>query len=299
MPWPIGGKWHNLCWAVSPIIMMSHPMGNSQWVTWLCFFARKSHQSCLIPWPTGCSEWHCFVSLSDSLINHVSSHDPQGVSDIAFFLCQAVSSMSHPVTNRQWVTVTPFYFFARQSHGSCLIQLEWCIGCEWECFISLVGSLLNHVSSNNQQGVGDISLPGSLINHLLSHNQQVVSDTTLFLCQTVLSIMSHPTCQGVSDTALFLCLINHVIPQPTGSEWYCSISLPATSPPNSKQIVSLMKSSSKQFHWLSICDQQSVSDILSSPVTFHITNRLWVRMHLFHHKISPTIIPWPWPSASG
>ena len=64
-----------LCQAVSSI--MSHPMTNRKWVTLLYFFARQSHQSCLIPWPTG-SELYCFISL-----------------------CQAVSSiMSHPLLNR-------------------------------------------------------------------------------------------------------------------------------------------------------------------------------------------------------
>ena len=91
IPWPTGGEWHCLflCHAVSWI--MSHPMTNREWVTLLYFFARQSHQSCLISWPTVC-EWHqCFISLPGSLINHVSSHDQQDVSDTALFLCQAGS----------------------------------------------------------------------------------------------------------------------------------------------------------------------------------------------------------------
>ena len=184
-------------------------MANSMWViVFYSFAARQSHQWCLMPWPTG-SEWHCFISLPGSLINDVSSHDKQQVSDAALFLCQAISSclvpwptvggwqhssftgghiISHPTTNRKWVVqvismpgnmfclmtnsgwVTVLYVFAaRQSHQSCLIP--WSTGSEWYCFISLPGSLLNHVSS---------------------HDQQPVSNTASFLCQAVSLIMSHP-----------------------------------------------------------------------------------------------------------
>ena len=126
-----------LCQSVSSIV--SHPMTNRVWVTVLYLLTRQSHQSCLIPWPTE-SEWHCFMSLPSSLINHFSSHDQQKVSDTALCLCQAASSiMSH----REWVTPV-LYVFARQSHQSCLIESEW------HCFISLPGSLINHVSSHDQ-----------------------------------------------------------------------------------------------------------------------------------------------------
>ena len=163
----------------------SHPMTNSMWVTLLYFFARQSHQSCLIG-----SEWHCSMTLPGSLINHISSHDQQYVSDTALSPCQADSSISLPMINREWVTtlflcqtvssimshsmtnslwVALLYFLARQSNQSCLIL--WPTGSEWHCFISL---------------------PGSLISHVSSHDQQFVSDTSLFLCKAVSSIMSHP-----------------------------------------------------------------------------------------------------------
>ena len=102
IPWPTGSEWHNLipvprslinhisfhdhqkvgytdlflCQAVSSIMSDdSYPMTNSMWVTRLLYlFARQSHQSCLIPWPTVC-EWHQFIWLPNSLINPVSSHD--------------------------------------------------------------------------------------------------------------------------------------------------------------------------------------------------------------------------------
>ena len=88
---------------------MSHPMTNSMWVTTYVLFLCQSHQSCLIPWSTGC-EWHCFISLPGGLINHVSFHDQQFVSDTTWFLCQAVSSiMSHPMTIEQQVSGTTLF----------------------------------------------------------------------------------------------------------------------------------------------------------------------------------------------
>ena len=119
-------------WQAVSLITVFH-MTNSMWVniTALFLWLAVSHQSSLIPWPTG-SEWHCLISLPVSLINNVSSHDKQRVSDTALFLCQAVSSiMFHLMTNRQWVTL--LYFFTRQSH-------------------------INHISSHDQQGVSDTAL---------------------------------------------------------------------------------------------------------------------------------------------
>ena len=227
---------------------MSHPMTNRQWVTLLYFFARQSHQSCLIPWPTG-SEWHCFISLPGSLINYDSFHDQQYVSDTALFLCQAVSSiMTHPMTNREWVTL--LYFFARQSHQSWLIP--WPTVCEWHCCISLQGSLINHVSS---------------------HDQKDVSDTALHLCQAVSSIMSHPMTnrewatvlflsqavksshcqQSVSDFALFLSqAVSPIMPHPMTSSW------------TNKWVTSAS------------CLSQAIWLIMSHPMT----NREWVTLSL-------------------
>ena len=91
---------------------MSHPLTNRQWVTLLNFFARLSHQSSLIPWQTA-SEWQHFIPLpGSSLINHVSSHDQQAVSDTALFLCQVISEsiMSCHMINSEWATL--LYFFA-------------------------------------------------------------------------------------------------------------------------------------------------------------------------------------------
>ena len=222
-------------------------MTNRMWVRLLYFFARHSHQSCLIPWPTA-SEWDCFTSLPGTLINHVSSHDQQDVSEIALFLCQALSSiMSHPMTNREWVRL--LYVFARHSHQSCLIP--WPTVCEWHCFISLPGTLINHVSFYDQQGV---------------------SDTALLLCQALSSIMSHPMTNRKWVTLLyFFARHSHqscLIPWPTGSEWHCFNSLPGT-----------------LINHVSFHDQQAVSDTalflcqaFSSIMSHPMTNRQWVTL---------------------
>ena len=144
-----------LCQRLSSI--MSHLMTNSMWVRLLYLFARQSHQSCLIPQPIA-SEWDCLIYLPDSLINHVSSHGQQYVSETPLFIGQTLSSiMSYPMTNSKWVRL--LYLFARHSHQSCFIS--WQTGSEWGCFISLPG----------------------LINHASTHDQQGVSETALFLCQ--------------------------------------------------------------------------------------------------------------------
>ena len=156
-----------LCPAFSSIML--HHMANSLWATLLHFFARQSHQSCYIPWPTAC-KWHCFICLQGILINHISLwHDDQRVSDTASFVCQVISSiMLHPMTNSLWVTW--LHLFAWHSHQPCLIPwptgcewvsfvsrqwshqsccISWPTACEWHCFICLPGILINYVASHD------------------------------------------------------------------------------------------------------------------------------------------------------
>ena len=245
--------------AVSSI--MSHSMTIREWVpTLLYFFAslRQSHQSSLIPLPTG-SEWHCFISLPGSLINPMTnrqwvtllymyffarqshqSYDQQKVSGTTLFLCQAVSSiMSHPMGD-QHVSANTAKLFLCQTVSPLIPSPTVC---EWYCFISLPGSLINLWPTASEWHCL-ISLPGNLINPMTnrqwvtllyfiawhphwSHDQQKVSNTTLFLCQAVSSVA---------------CLI----PWPTVCEWHCSVSLPGC----------LIN----RISWLSSHDQQAVSD---------------------------------------
>ena len=76
------------CSLPGSLINLNVSCHNQQSVNYTSLFLCQSHQSCLIPWPSGC-EWHCCMCLS-SLISHVSSHDKQFVSDTAFFVCHAV-----------------------------------------------------------------------------------------------------------------------------------------------------------------------------------------------------------------
>ena len=169
-------------------------------------------------------------------------------------VCQVVSSiMSHPMTNRKWVTL--LYFFMIQSHQSCLIP--WPIVCEFEH--SLPGSLINHVPSHDQQNVSDTaalllcqavssimshpmtnrmwvptSFPGSLINHV-SSDQQFVSDTTLLLlCQAVSSISSYYQ-QGVSDitSLLFQAVSSITLSHPMTNSMWVALRLLGISSPSS------------------------------------------------------------------
>ena len=157
-------------------------MTNSLWVISLYVFARQSHRSCLIQWPTG-SEWNGFISFLCSLINHVSSHDQQQVSDTGPFASLSGSLINHVSShNSLWVTLV--YFFA--THQSWFIPCP--IASEWPCFIS------------------------SLINHVSSHDQQFVSNIALCLCQVASSAMS---LQMVCGAAYFLCLPVHYPMTPT------------------------------------------------------------------------------------
>ena len=174
-------------------------MTNSQWVTLHYLFARESHQSSFISWPT-VGEWHNFISLPGHIIYHVSL----------------------PITNSWWVTQTMLYFFARQSHQSHHILWP---NSEWVDTALFLCQAVSSIISHDQQRVSElsgcfISLPSSLINHgVSSYDEQLVSaNTTLFLCQAVSSIMIHVSShdeQYVSDTALFLCqAVSSIMPHP-------------------------------------------------------------------------------------
>ena len=111
--WPPGCKWH-CCLIFLPDCLINHFSSHDQQDVRHYFISLPSHQLCLIPWLTGC-EWDC---LPDQFINHVSFYDWQGVSDTALSFVAVSSIMFHPMTNRGWVTL--LYFFASQSHQSCV-----------------------------------------------------------------------------------------------------------------------------------------------------------------------------------
>ena len=285
--------------------IMSHPIPNSLWATLLYFFARHSHQSYLIPWPT-VSECHCFISLPGRLINHVILWST--ASEWHYFVSFTGSDVSSH--GQQQVSDTAL-FLSRQSHKSCLVP--WPTVCEWHCCMSLPGSsIMSHPMTNREsveflyffcKGVSSIishpmtnsewvaplyffarwshqaclipwptgsEWPGSLINHVLSHNQQYVSDTALFLCQAVITL----------------------IPWPTGCEWHCFIHLPDSlinhvSSMTNRKWVTLFYFFARQSHQLSI---------MSHP---GMINSKWVVLLHFFTRQSHQSCLIPWPTASG
>ena len=150
-------------------------------------------------------------------------------------LCQAVSSCLTASHYPQYVCDNALFLF--QAFSSIVSQfsiLAWPTACEsWHCCISLLGSLINHVSFHNQQyvsGTASVFLcqaVSSIMSCPITNRKWV---TVLnYFCQAVSSITSHPITNSMWVTLLYFfarqscqpCLI----PQLTGSEWHCFISL--------------------------------------------------------------------------
>ena len=216
---------------------MSHPMTNREWVTLL----------------------YC------GLINHVSSHDQQEVSNTALL----------------------------QSHQSFLIP--WPTVCEWHCF------LINHVLSHDQQPVSDAACKCSLITHAISSHDHSLW-VTLLDCSLITHVSYHDE-QPVSDTAWFWCqaISSMLITWPTGSsEWQCSLAttLPShTWPIDCKSCEGFYHAISLHLIWWATGDgewyaifashfpshdQQKVSDSAFVFLLSHfmITNSKWVMHYL-------------------
>ena len=225
-------------------------MTTRKWVTLIYFFARQFHQLCLmtlIPWPTACEWQGCFIYLPGSLINHVSSHDQQCVSDTSLFGCQTVSSIqSHPMTNSMWMAL--LYFFPTQAVWP-IMSIQWQIGSEWQCFISLPGSLMTHQLAFLIPWPTGCEWHWQWLIYFFARqyhqsclipmtNTEWVTLWYLFARHLINPVSSHDQ-QDVSETALFK---SHLIP------W-----------PNSKWMTLLF-----------IC--QAVSLIMSHPMT----NSMWV-----------------------
>ena len=228
--WPTESEWHSfklfLCLAV-----LSQPCDQQEVSAGALFLWQVVSSIILITWPTVC-EWHLFDSLSGSLINlNVSSHDQQRVSDTALFLYQVVSwimsnrewvtllylsaKQSHESclipcpTESEWHCFISLPGSLTDYHVLSMTNSWWVI----LYFFAMLCCLIPCQLLNSMWVTLHNYLPGSLINHVSSHDQQSVS--TLFLCQAVSSIMSHVTHdqQAVSSTALFLqphqsCLIH-------------------------------------------------------------------------------------------
>ena len=196
----------------------------------------------------------------------ISSHDQQGVSDVAFV------------------------FFTMQSHYT-----PWPIGCGWQCIFFTMQS--HDVSSHEQQVVRHFfSLPCSLI--CISsddHWQQVSDHAFVFLTMQSHSISFYCDQQPVSDTESFS-LPCHLIafhPTVTKSMWVtlhllfslpCSIIVfhPMT---NSQWVTVHLSLFAMESHWHAFYPTASewqciCFSLLCSLIAFYpITNRMWVTVH--------------------
>ena len=214
--------------------------------------------------------------------------------------------MTCHMTHSLWVTLSLL------SHQSLLIP--WPTACEWHCFISFQGSLINHVLSHNQQAVSDTAL-FLCITHDLSHDPQSVSDTVI----TSSSITSHPMTNSMWVTLLYFfarqsdqsCLIpwptvcewtllylfaiqSHqwcLIPWPTGSEGlflYQVVSSIMSYPTTHSMWVTLLYFFARQSHQSYLIQWQtgsewhcSISLPGSLPMSHLMTNRKWVPWLLY------------------
>ena len=183
--------------------------------------------------------------------------------------------MLHHNTNSLWVTL--LHLFARHSHSLCLIP--WPIGSGWHCFICLpVGSLRSSIMSHlmsNRQWVTLLHLgPCSLINHVSSHDQQPVSDAASFVYNTLINEDCKP--YAVFHLAISLALMLW----PIVSMWH--IILACHFPWHHTQSVS----ENGFIFYLTLCilsldDEQAVSDKPLSDCTtsYSMSNRKWVEFY--------------------
>ena len=222
--------------------IMYHPMTNRKWVRLLYFYVKHSHE-CLTPWPIG-SEWHHFISL-------LHSHQSRLIlwtQFVSLHLCEAVSS---------------------------IMSIPWPIGCEWHTsyLCQAISSIVSYPMTNSMWVSLCHFFAGSLLNHVSSIDQQNVSDTALLLCQ-----QSHQSCliPLLTGSEWLECFIS--LP---GSHQSCLI--PWT------QFVSFYGFARQSHQSCLSHNQQGVSDTasflcqaVSSIMSHSMTNRMWVTMTLLY-----------------
>ena len=213
--WATGSEWHCFvsCQAVS-----SHDQQEVS-ATLLYFFARQPH-----PMTNRESVTPLYFFASQSDPNDVSSHDQpwQFVSDIVLFICQTVlshkqvvsdtalflqvsnttlffASLSHPMTNRKWVTLL-LYFCARQSHPMTNLNRQ---------------SVTVHYFFARQSQSHSCLIPCTL-------------DSKWVILLYFFAQPSHPMTKSMWVTVQAWFLPGSSIQWPTGSEWHCFISSPCS-----------------------------------------------------------------------
>ena len=151
---------------------MFHPMTNSMWVD-------------------------CFITLPGSLIDHVSSHDEQYVSDTAYYFARPPHQSLCLSHGQQGVSDTALFHY----QAALSIMFDQQPVSDAALFLCQAASSIMFPTGSECHCF--ISLPGSIINHVSSLDQQEVSVTALFLCQAVSSIMFHPMTNSLWVTLLY------------------------------------------------------------------------------------------------
>ena len=104
IPWATDSEWH--CFISWPGSLINHVSSHDQQAVSELLFLHQVVSS-IIPWPTA-SKWCCLISLSSSLI--ILAWPTVGESQWQYSFTGSFI-MSHPMTNREWVTLV--YFFSR------------------------------------------------------------------------------------------------------------------------------------------------------------------------------------------
>ena len=250
---------------------MSHPMTNRMWVTLLyCSLINhfsshdqqdvsdtpllQSHQSCLIPWPTG-SKWHCLIPVT-SIVSHPMTNS------MWVTLLHNCSLMSHAVPNSEWVTLLYCSLINHvssrdqqdvsdtallQSCQSCL--MPWPTACEWHCFIA-VSSIMSHPMTNRQW----VTLLYCSL--MMSHTMTISMWVTLPYCSLINHVSSHDQQPYVSDSHCIIAVSSIMSHPMTNRQWvrllYCSLMMSHTM--TNSVWVSLLYCMSCLIPWQTVCE---------------------------------------------
>ena len=149
------------------------------------FLFRHSHQSFLIPWPTG-SEWHCFIYQAvSSMINRewvtllcfISLPTTSPSHDHRWWVLQSVLPIAsgfiapHPVTNSQWVVChlcqSLLFISPTESEWACSC-FSYHLTTNRLCVIQLLMTTSHYISNRKWVGLHFMS---NTVHQLISHDQ--------------------------------------------------------------------------------------------------------------------------------
>ena len=321
IPWPTEGGWH------CPIFVLhhltSHPMTNRLWVT-LPFFCNALH---LIPWWTGC-EWNSpFPVMKCHFISFCGKQEVSGttisllgglITSHPGMLWQFVSGIddciscdlitSHPMTNREWVTL-PCLSASCLTTSCSMTNSLWVISpilltCSLIALHPMTNSLCapfsyhavsSHLipwSTGGEQH--SLFLLYSLItSHFMTYRQWVMLS---FFYHVTSSLPTSQWKTGSVWHSLFFCYCLIGSHHMTNRMWVklaivlcmpCSLITSPTVAMTIRLWVTLAFVCRQSDDCILIYDQQNVSGttlfLAYSLVTLHLTNRVWVSLPFFCH----------------